>query len=368
MNTTITESSKEVYSKSVSYLSLFEKEINKVRKEFYSFTDSLNNPINEILKNHFKERLNRLENVPMLGEYSVLVFGELFSISKKIIQENLLPWFLLYEYSLLLDDLLDKKRLNWELELLASQIVLDKSLSEYLKVIGNNELAFKTFEKFRRQSVDSMIYEILWSKNRLVNSTDISVNIQGQKASLLKFCITSLITRKDNRLLSIDEEKSLNDLCAGIQLLDDLTDIFEDHQEGRMNIVLQETYKWIYKNSQMKTFNEIDYNHLTIGLIYSGNLNITLDIASDLISRAIDLNWVNKKSHAYSFLKHLIIDCKTSSEKFDRLLENSNLNSLMITTTFNSSNVAKSISESHELETLWKKINEYLKFIPKASN
>jgi len=369
MNSIISIDSKKVKD-DLSYLVSLKPNINILRAKFYDYAISLQHPIDEILINHFNERLKRAEGIPMLGEYTVYVFGDIFSISESVIEEAAFPWFLLYEYSLLLDDLLDKNRPNWELELLTSQLLLDESFKEYIRVFGNNKYMFETFELYRKQSINSMIFEFNWAKSDIINDTSSALNIQGRKSALMKFCVSSLVIKEKNRMLNEIEEKALDNLCSGIQLLDDLTDVLEDNKDGRMNVLLQESYKW--SNSNLFKNNagfKLSPDQLIIGLIYSGSINNTLEIASELINKAIQLIDTGGAINALCFLKDLSLKCSSSSKDLDELLiKNSKYKQILLSRISNENQSVQLNLESDGLNDFWQQIIKYLKIIPKASN
>lgn len=372
MNSIISINSKKVQNE-LSYLDSLEPKINRLRTKFYIYANTLQYPINEILINHFNERLKKANGTPMLGEYTVYVLGDIFSISEEIIEENSFPWFILYEYSLLLDDLLDKNRSNWQLELLTSQLLLDKSFKEYIKVIKNNKYIVETFDLYRNQSINSMIYELNWSKKDMIKETNKALNIQGRKSALMKFCVSCLVMKEKDRMLNEIEEKSLDNLCAGIQLLDDLTDVLEDHKEGRMNILLQETYIWLNNNlfnqDTDSRQNDITVDQLITGLIYSGSINNTLEVASELINKTVELDHNKGRMEALNFLKNISSECINSSKELDELLlKNSKYKQILISQNSTGNHSSRFTIENNGVNKFWQQILEYFKIMPKACN
>lgn len=349
-----------------SFLNTIKPSVLDIRNQFDVFAKSLNSELGTTLINHFNERIERADETLMLGEYAPFIFGNLFSISNASINKVAFPWFLMYEYSLLLDDLLDKKRDNWQLELLSSQILLDNSFKNFFLAINDQIEIFDSFKKYRKESIEAMVHELTYSNMKSIGS---NVIIQGRKAALVKFCVSYMISIDKNRKISEFEENILDDICAGIQLLDDLTDFMEDHSEGRLNLMLSFVYNWIESSYNMLNRRNINTEQLIAGLIASQSLHTTLEFSHKLLKTVNHLKG-NKKvgNGAIEYFNELAENCiqKTSQiDKIERIHKNciSNYMNCIF-----ENNVTKNCLKSKEKEFVSNIFSDILSFVPKASN
>jgi hypothetical protein len=349
-----------------SFLETIKPDVLNIRDQFYVFAKNLNSELSIILINHFNERINRTDETLMLGEYAPFILGDLFEISNESINKVAFPWFLMYEYSLLLDDLLDKQRENWQLELLSSQILLDASFKKFFLAINNQIDIYNSFEKYRKESIDAIISELKCSNMKSIKS---NVIIQGRKAALVKFCVSYMINIDKKRKISEEEESILDNICAGIQLLDDLTDFMEDHIEGRLNILLSFVYNWIENNYQLYNRKNLSNEQLIAGLIVSQSLNTTLEFSHNLLKSVCQFK-DNKKTTTGSidYFNELAENCIIKSNQIDNILQIQKVNiSKYMNCLFENVN-NKSFLKSEDEEYLNNKFLEILSFVPKASN
>ncbi len=352
-----------------TFLNTTYPQVLSIRQQFYDFAKDLNQELGSAIINHFNERLKRADETLMLGEYAPYIFGDLFNISELTIKKVAFPWFLLYEYSLLLDDLLDKERENWQLELLSSQVLLDSSYREFLLVINDQLTVFNSFEKYRKESIDGMINELKWSNLKSINGIKSNVIIQGRKAALVKFCISYMISIDKNKSILNEEEEILDNICAAIQLLDDLTDFMEDHNEGRLNIMLAFVYNWIENRNPLYNRNNINTEQLIAGLIASQSLNTTLELSHNLlksINRLKENNRVNAGSIRY--FNDLADSCIKKSKQIDSILQIQGHNISNYINFIFKNNINETYLNSEERKYINSIFFDILAFAPKASN
>lgn len=354
------------------HLSFLNRKVEENRKLFVEYAKSLPSPLEKILLAHYNDRLIKAGDNPMLGEYAPFMLGDLLSINEKFVDQLSFPWFLLYEYSLLLDDLLDNKsRDDWKYELLVSQILLDYSVGCFKIIFGQDQYISSSFDNYRKESVESMLVEM--SKSLIMKSeiSDQAILDQGRKAAFVKFCATTMVYLDKRRELSRNEQSGIDALCCGIQLLDDVHDVIEDHISGQMNILLNEVYTWFQKKnlltSSLSTIENIGIQQLIIGLVYSRGLTKSWDLASEYLN--LGLNYFHEKeTKSYSFLHDLSVKCSVSSTTLNGLINSdARLRELLLLA------LTKGEIETHiTINTLnnytWLKIKEFFKTGPKASN
>lgn len=352
-----------------SFLNTIKPHVLKIRHQFHDFAMKLKPELAAIVINHFNERLKRADETLMLGEYAPNILGNLFSISKSTINKVAFPWFLMYEYSLLLDDLLDKERENWQLELLSSQVLLDSSFKEFFLIVNNQLVVFKSFEKYRNESIDGIVNELKWSKLNSIECVESAVIIQGRKAALVKFCVSYMINVDKKRNITEEEESILDNICAGIQLLDDLTDFIEDHNEGRINLILSSIYKWIENNYPIYNRKNINNDQLIAGLILSQSLNTTLEFSHFLLKSVNQLKSNNKLNiGSIEYFNELAENCLQKGRLVDNILQVQTKNISIYKKNLFQGNINVSYANSKKKEYMKNIFLDILSFTPKSSN
>lgn len=352
-----------------SFLKTISPHIVEVRNIFYKYCETLPTDLCSSLILHFQERNERASGTLMLGEYAPFILGDLFSISHGSIKNVAFPWFLMYEYSLLLDDLIDKERVNWHNELLSSQLILDKSYHNFFVSVNNRKQLFDSLEKYRKQSVDSMLHEKSWSIERDIKDLNNSIIIQGRKAALVKFCVTYMFNLDSNRIIFPQEEKVLDNICAAIQLLDDLTDFYEDYSENRINLLLNTTFKWLNNNYPNINCSTLSYDQLVSALVLSQSVNTTLEFSGNLLSNLSETIKPNpSNSGSYSYFLDIANQCFQKSSLIDNeVSKNINLINKFKEYIFGQNNLK--VDETNADFTMLRNLFLHLLSIsPKASN
>jgi len=353
----------------IRQLSFLQTNLEELRNSLYNYASTLPTQLNDVLINHYNERLSRADGRPMLGECAIFLLGDLFSIKQHIVDEITFPWSLLYDYNLLIDDLIDDTRPNWPQELLLSQILLESSLSSFRDVLGNDNSIWNLYDSYRSEFTYGILHEIKWSSGDDRRFHDDTVIQQGRKAAMVKFCAAGLIYQDKHRLLTLKEEQFIDHICAGIQLLDDLTDVFEDHSNGRINILLEDTYEWLRKNGFKNILHtqKIDNELLIFGLFYSGAIERLWKAASEQIDKAIRIfPFLNNQTIDY--FKHLSLRCKQSSDNINIATKIAPIfpNSLKIPKLERENELEVSF-RTRQLSALLKEIMKHINDGPKAS-
>jgi len=299
-------------------LSVFEDRIKQLRRRLYDYAEKLPSPLNETLTEHYNTRLKSTEGKPMLGEYAAFLIGGLYDINISTIMDISYPWLLLYEYCLLLDDIIDKNNEDLTNKILLSQMLLNKSRIEFKRIIGQTSRSWESFDIHFEEWIYAMLHELNLSKNEHTEFKPDNIIEQGRKASVVKFCASCILRLSNNRDLSPVEKVSLDNICAGIQLLDDLDDYLEDHAAGRKNFLLLETYRWLENNHTRNS--QISLDELRFGMIYSGSLERTWSLASSYIMNGIS-KFENKHSDVYYYFSNLALECQNSCNTVCNILK-----------------------------------------------
>lgn len=321
------------------------------------------------LARHYEERLKRADGNPMLGEYAVFLLGDLLAIDPSVVQLFSFPWLLMYEHCLLLDDLLDESRTYWKHELLLSQLLSESSQNEYCKLLGGHKSILEIFGKYRIQSINAMLFEIGGFPSGSDHFNNDRILKQGRKASLLKFCGAAMMLYEKNRCLSQQEEFAIDCLCAGVQLLDDLTDSSEDHVLGRGNALLCSAYDWLKVNVLGNIYplrpSCIGKEELSIGIILSGAASSSWRLAANYLEQAV-ANFRCKDGIFKPFIRDMVVGCRGSYEAMDTKLAT---NTVSIQALLKSIKIKHSmLQNNNEIARLYEDLYSILKTGPKGSN
>lgn len=267
----------------------FEDEVKLVRREFRTFASTLSPDFREILKEHSRERQVSTRGAPAFGEMATFLIADLMSVPTAVARELGLAWTLLYEYALLIDDLVDRTDGDRAGRLLLSQLLLNRAVGEYESLLAGQRLLPRSFLGHHREWLEGMAFELACSTKASMPPWDAAVKRQGEKAAIVKVAAAALTYRAENRDLTEDEVSGVDHLCRGVQLLDDLGDLWEDYRGRRLNGVLVRALDRARELGLEQS--ELDFQALLALALESGALSAAWATAArELESVAGDLN------------------------------------------------------------------------------
>ncbi|MCJ7602282.1 MAG: hypothetical protein MUO63_12405 [Desulfobulbaceae bacterium] len=360
------------FEKEVHDLNAYLSQINRLRQKLIGFSHSLPSPLGEYLRKHFQRRLQKANDQLMLGELAIFIFSDLLSIPATYRDEIAFPWLLLYEHALVMDDILDKN-IESSHNLILSQVLLDKANSAFNELFQHNPSVLRSFEKYRLESMVAMMQEIEWSKGTVTPNRQNIFLQQGRKAALAKFCAAALQFQSQKNILEPKQEAGIDFLLSGIQLLDDFDDWYDDYKSGQLNYLQESTLQWLHKKMALQNdkinITNFGPNQILVGMILSGSVYQTWDIASYNITRA--LNYLDSPTNTGTF------------NYFQSLVENCNYSKLVLKEKITQGGnawgeVEKALIEGEEslmrelnlgkITRIWREILKRLGIGPKASN
>lgn len=222
----------------------------RLKTSLKEFSTELPNALRTALQDHFRERLAFARGQPMLGEFAGFLFADLLGVPNAVADRLALPWLLLYQHSLLADDLVDRPQAYDGEHVLLSHVLLVEALDQYRRILGEDHQLWRDYANHYRRWVDGMLSERQWSKDGRLPDWDAAIAKQGEKAAIAEFCATALAFGDSRRQLTAREAEGVSHICVAVQLMDDLADLWEDHQEQRLNVLLGETYRWSRVNGR----------------------------------------------------------------------------------------------------------------------
>jgi hypothetical protein len=350
---------------------IYDSSSRSIKGIFEDVIKTLPNVLSQRLIEHYSDRIKRANGQSRLGEQAVSIFSDLLSISKKSSMIVETPWLLLYEHALLIDDLLDVKGNQQSYDIILSQILLDKAYRKIIAIVDSNDVILQLFESYRQESWAAMVQEIEWSERRSIPKSNTILIQQGRKAALAKFCATLLFYVEKKSILTSKQEKGIDLLCSGIQMLDDLDDFLEDYEQGRRNFILHSAIKWLrqktgYQNYKSKSFGPCQ---LHVAIILSFSVNRAWTIAAKKIKLALALLDPPIKSKTTIYFNSLYEDCIRSSSTLLQLVKSGGLewSRVELALQGGESLLSEELA-SGRLSQLWREICNQLTLGPKCSN
>jgi len=189
---------------------------------------------------HRIARQQRANGACELGEYAIPLFSELLSASLGKDSCSEFVWQLVYEHSLIVDDLLDEDECEFKRDLIiASQVLLDAALVG-LQTFGADRigLLLDSFARFRLECWHVTSRESA-SLDMPSPFSQVDLLMHGRKAALAKFAALLVSVESKNQPLSVSNELMVERICSAVQLQDDIDDLNEDFSSGRKNYPLE---------------------------------------------------------------------------------------------------------------------------------
>lgn len=226
------------------HLAPFEAGVLETRWLFLDHLKLLPTPQGQLLKYHYLERVTRSAGRPMLGEYSPFLVGEIFQAPREAIKPLSIPWFILYEHALLMDDLTDRPT-----KFHPNHRHLAKNLIDYFLPL------------FQQVFVKQPDLETLF--NNYYQTPSATKEAQNE---LVKFLASAICIKTRGRVLNQVEEAGLKNLYTGVQLLDDLTDVREDYKFGTYTYPLSMALRQFGGRSATANTVDLSRHHLREGI------------------------------------------------------------------------------------------------------
>lgn len=275
-----------------------------IRSTYFNYLEQLPEPLNDRAKQHYIDRLVRSDGRHMLGEYVPHFLGDILDIPSEIIERFTIPWFTLYHHSLLLDDIVDLPNLFGPEHILLSQILLQDFLLSAQPWFSRYPGLVKLFHGYQSESFLATFSE-LQGDFELYDPINM-----GRKAALVKFCAAVMNFDAVGFAISEQEETSFDKLCAGIQLLDDLTDCTEDYSGLRFNYPLYKGISLLRDNNGIsfseKKLKTLSSEEITTIIIISGILEELSTNANTYINDGIEELNISLNSLTGGYLRKLV--------------------------------------------------------------
>src|ERR1035437_8246341 len=137
------------------------EKVMDIRSLFFDHLDSLPAPFARIVKEHYIERVVRAESRQMLGEYAAFLLGDVLRIpDESIVRRIAVPWLVVYEYSLMIDDIVDGKSLLSAERVLASPILYDDFVCIWREWFSEHPGLWQAFRTYHAEANSAALVEL----------------------------------------------------------------------------------------------------------------------------------------------------------------------------------------------------------------
>jgi hypothetical protein len=173
---------------------------------------------------HFLSRLKRSRLAVSLGESVPTIFCNLLQTSGRNAARFTEAWMYLYHHSLLVDDMSDGHAETTGQNASTAAYLLDRALD-----------LWKSCGGFTGEMID--VFLNYYEEQIAAGEQPIGAHHAiGHRGALVKYFVSVLTVHRSGRLLSSAEERGIEAILGGFQILDDVTDRHED-QSANTNFV-----------------------------------------------------------------------------------------------------------------------------------
>lgn len=256
---------------------------------FLSELNTLPQPFAEVAREHYLERANRAGDSPLLGEYAPWIIGDSLGASPDTINSVLVPWMLLYEHVLTIDDAIDNPSRVHPKHMILNSLLFQRSMLRYREAFPDQSDFWLAFQDHYEANASAGFREteVFHNSYSELNQNQEDHAILAQKSAILKICATALSLKTQQRGLGIQEDEAIDDMLTGIQLLDDLTDWEEDIAARNFTYPLNQALTWLagVRGVTVAEVMNADSDSIFLSLILSGATTSTVARANSYLTR-----------------------------------------------------------------------------------
>lgn len=259
------------------------------REQFLSTVAQLPQPFNVLAENHYLTRGDRAADRQRLGESVPWVVADALSVPLAEADNIAIPWLFLYEYILVVDDLIDAPSRHDKALVVLSGILLERAVRGFAEYVNHDPLFWVAFEKYADATAEAGAHELISNcdaNRRFDRQEHVAL---GRKSSLTKLAPTLLLLKLQSRLLSQEEEEVFDDICAAVQLLDDFTDFHEDYRDGNFTYPVATSLTWLasIRGVDPATVARVNAEDATAAFVLSGAAAKTTEEIETFLKAAV---------------------------------------------------------------------------------
>ena len=245
----------------------------------------------------YKARLKDRDGAPLLGEFAPWMLSDILAVESPNSAERILsPWMGLYVHTLLLDDIIDTndKRVAAPV-LIASSLIAERSIRRLHEMFPHDSWVKLKLDESFLEMATAAIDEIQNHRNSLQIYSEKDIADIGKKFSILNLCGAMLLGDSREDVLDDSALLPVSLLSSGMQLLDDITDWYDDWQIGNYTPLLTETLDFLNSLTIGSSLPSANFSrcHLLAGMILSGSLENCLLKAEQILTEMFELSSCN---------------------------------------------------------------------------
>lgn len=257
-----------------------EARVSISRNQLLSELGELPRPSSELLSKHFRRRLASADTP---GHYIPWIIADLLQVSTETSSFETLAsgWFLLHEYMLFVDDLLDEPKLvDQKAAQIAGSLCLQRALGRLYQPVILSRDDIGAIDRYWSEAAEAIQLELDGS----VPTTFEGLRLVSTM-SLLKLWARLLLLSEDRRNDIDWAEEAVGALAAAIQLLDSIQDWEEDWSARRTSTLLQKVS--LRSGTDDLVSPDLSRTQVLAGVVISGALGETLDEAAAFLRQVL---------------------------------------------------------------------------------
>ena len=242
-----------------------------------------------------------------------------------------MPWLVLYEHALLVDDIVDGKSPNWRERFFASQLLYDDFLDTWKDCFVTHPELWLAFRRYHEQAMFSVLREAKEDSAIHAETESLSAGspghhmAMGRKAALVKFCGAALLVENKGQVLRGIEESGIASSAQESSCSMIFCDCVEDHGEGRFTYPVRQALLQVEHQSGLLL--RSDLNRSDIGIfdvvVSSGVVGQVARLSREYLSAGVSDLGITAGSDTGQFLGSLIGRCAETDLETQCLYANS---------------------------------------------
>lgn len=304
----------------------------QARSRFFQLIRGFPSPLDAIAIAHYEQRRAEAAGRLLWCEYAPWIAADLVGLSEEKRGRALIDfapgWLALYAYTLVTDDIIDNSNLEHRRPLvLVSGLLQDLAIRSFQALEAGCPASHGLVS-----SVSKSLYcmaqaasdELSQHRFRLSRFDEDKIDQLGSKIAGLNVCI-DFAARLNGAEPRVEIFEAARFLAAGLQLLDDITDLEADRIDGNctfpLTLTLQEMTVGGAGQDQLALLHELSIEELRVALIATGSLERTLALSASMIGRGLDKILTSTQAPSILCFKLLADELRSQSVRVRSLRE-----------------------------------------------
>lgn len=287
----------------VQHLENYVSEARLARGDLLRSLDELPEGIRRRALEIISDRTSRAKDRPLLGEYAPWLIAEILGINNiDEVRRITGGWLHVYFFVLMVDDLIDRPRSDLSVQdFIIGSVIYQKGLRAISRDL---ELGGESSARIDSAFIDTAMAGLrdLRAADCRAKSFGVTPHFLEQKLAMLRICAAALkgLLGANDPTPALLIDKFLSRLSVGIQILDDITDVYEDAGTSAGNYALY--LHSVETNAHPSRESELA---MLLELCRSGALHGALEAAHDALhdaSQELHCMDISAKTTAWRFV------------------------------------------------------------------